>query len=78
VKAIGAVNYMTIKDGRLIGHNNDGKGVVKAIQKVTPIKVMLGAGGVCRAMAGELAWTDASHLTFIIRRGPKAPRLHKP
>lgn len=72
VKAIGAVNYMTIKDGRLIGHNNDGKGVVKAIRKVTPIKgkrvVMLGAGGAGRAMAVELAWAGASHLTLITRR----------
>jgi len=72
VKAIGAVNYMTIKDGRLTGHNNDGKGVVKAIQKVTPIAgkrvVMLGAGGAGRAMAVELAWAGASHLTLITRR----------
>lgn len=72
VKAIGAANYMTIRDGRLIGHNNDGKGVIKAIQKVTPIKgkqvVMLGAGGAGRAMAVELAWAGASHLTIITRR----------
>ncbi|MGR8951354.1 MAG: shikimate dehydrogenase family protein [Gammaproteobacteria bacterium] len=72
VKAIGAVNYMTIKDRRLIGHNNDGKGVVKAIQKITPIKgkrvAMLGAGGAGRAMAVELAWVGASHLTLITRR----------
>ena len=73
VRAIGAVNYMTIKNGRLIGHNNDGKGVVKAIQKVTPVKgkrvAMLGAGGAGRAMAVELAWAGASHLTLITRRG---------
>jgi shikimate dehydrogenase len=54
VEAIGAANYMTIENGRLIGHNNDGKGVVKAIEKVAPLKgqrvVMLGAG--------------AAHLTF--------------
>ena len=31
VRAIGAANYVTIEQGRLIGHNNDGKGVVKAI-----------------------------------------------
>lgn len=72
VRAIGAANYMTIHDGRLIGHNNDGKGVVKAIQKVTPIKgkrvVMLGAGGAGRAMAVELAWAGASHLTLVTRR----------
>lgn len=72
VKAIGAANYMTIREGRLIGHNNDGKGVVKAIRKITEIKgkrvVMLGAGGAGRAMAVELAWAGASHLTLITRR----------
>lgn len=72
VIAIGAVNYMTVKEGRLIGHNNDGKGVVKAIQKVTSLKgkrvVMLGAGGAGRAMAVELAWAGASHMTLVTRR----------
>lgn len=72
VKAIGAANYMTIQNGRLIGHNNDGKGVVKAIEKVTPIKdkrvVMLGAGGAGRAMAVELAWAGASKVTLVTRR----------
>ena len=72
VRAIGAANYMTITDGRLIGHNNDGKGVVKAIEKVTPIRgkrvAMLGAGGAGRAMAVELAWAGASHLTLVTRR----------
>ena len=46
VQAIGAANYMTIEAGRLIGHNNDGKGVVKAINKITSLQgkhvVMLG------------------------------------
>ncbi len=72
VRAIGAVNWMTVKKGRLIGHNNDGKGVVKAIQKVTPIAgkrvAMLGAGGAGRAMAVELAWAGAAHMTIITRR----------
>lgn len=72
VHAIGAANYITIEDGRLIGHNNDGKGVVKAIEKVAPLQgqrvVMLGAGGAGRAMAVELAWAGASQLTLITRR----------
>ncbi|WP_246598934.1 shikimate dehydrogenase family protein [Methylogaea oryzae] len=72
VRAIGAANYMTVEDGRLVGHNNDGKGVVKAIKKVTPIQgkrvVMLGAGGAGRAMAVELAWAGASQLTLVTRR----------
>jgi shikimate dehydrogenase len=72
VLAIGAANYMTIENGRLIGHNNDGKGVVKAIAKVAPLKdqrvVMLGAGGAGRAMAVEIAWAGAAHLTLVTRR----------
>ncbi|MGZ4789613.1 MAG: shikimate dehydrogenase family protein, partial [Terriglobales bacterium] len=59
-------------DGRLIGHNNDGKGVVNAIRKVTSIAgkrvAMLGAGGAGRAMAVELAWAGAAHMTIIARR----------
>ncbi len=72
VRAIGAANWMTIQDERLIGHNNDGKGVVKAIQKVTPVRgkrvAMLGAGGAGRAMAVELAWAGAARITIITRR----------
>ncbi len=72
VRAIGAANYLTIEAGRLIGHNNDGKGVVKAIEKITPLAgqrvVMLGAGGAGRAMAVELAWAGAAHLTLVTRR----------
>jgi shikimate dehydrogenase len=72
VRAIGAANYLTIEEGRLIGHNNDGKGVVKAIEKQTPLTgqrvVMLGAGGAGRAMAVELAWAGAAHLTLVTRR----------
>jgi shikimate dehydrogenase len=72
VRAIGAANYLTIEEGRLIGHNNDGKGVVRAIEKQTPLAgqrvVMLGAGGAGRAMAVELAWAGAAHLTLVTRR----------
>jgi shikimate dehydrogenase len=72
VRAIGAANYLTIEQGRLIGHNNDGKGVVNAIEKVAPLTgqrvVMLGAGGAGRAMAVEMAWAGAAHLTLVTRR----------
>jgi len=72
VKAIGAANYLTIEDGHLIGHNNDGKGVVKAIEKQRSLKgqhvVMLGAGGAGRAMAVEIAWAGAAQLTLVTRR----------
>lgn len=72
VRVIGAANYVTFENGRMVGHNNDGKGVVKAIQKVTPIAgkrvTMLGAGGAGRAMAVEIGRAGAAHLTVITRR----------
>lgn len=72
VRVIGAVNYVTFEDGRIIGHNNDGKGVVKAIQKVTSVAgkrvAILGAGGAGRAMAVEIARAGAAHFTVITRR----------
>jgi shikimate dehydrogenase len=72
VQAIGAANYVTVENGRLIGHNNDGKGVVKAIEKRVPLAgqrvVMLGAGGAGRAMAVEIAWAGAAALTLVTRR----------
>jgi len=72
VRAIGAANYVTIEQGRLIGHNSDGKGVVKAVDKVVPLSgqrvVMLGAGGAGRAMAVEIAWAGAAQMTLVTRR----------
>ena len=72
VRVIGAANYVTFEDGRTIGHNNDGKGVVKAIQKATPLAgksvAMLGAGGAGRAMAVEIARAGAGRLLVITRR----------
>lgn len=79
VQAIGAANYLTIENGRLIGHNNDGKGVVKAIQKITDVRnkhvVMLGAGGAGRAMAVELAWAGAAQLTLMTRRASQGTEV---
>ena len=72
VRAIGAANYITIKDGRLTGHNNDGKGVVKAIAKVASLKgqrvVMLGAGG-----SGSLFGLSLPPLTPSSAPSPSPP-----
>ena len=81
VRVIGAANYVTFKEGQIIGHNNDGKGVVKAIQKVTPIAdkhvVILGAGGAGRAMAVEIARAGAAHVTIITRREAQGVEVAK-
>lgn len=82
VRIIGAANYVTFEQGRMIGHNNDGKGVVKAIEKITPITgkrvAMLGAGGAGRAMAVEIARAGAAHISLMTRReeqGQEVARL---
>ncbi len=53
-KKINAVNTVIIKKGKLIGMNTDFEGAIEAIEKKTRIKgrniVMLGAGGVARAI----------------------------
>ncbi len=81
VRVMGAANYVTFEEGRMIGHNNDGKGVVKAIEKVSSIAgkriVMLGAGGAGRAMAVEIARAGAAHLTVITRRQSQGVEVAK-
>jgi shikimate dehydrogenase len=78
-RTIGAANYVTFEDDRIIGHNNDGKGVVRAIHKVTAIAgkrvAMLGAGGAGRAMAVEIARAGAAHLTVITRRASQGTEV---
>jgi len=71
VRVMRCTNYVTIDDGRVTGHQNDGKGLVAAIQQVTDIRgqrlVMLGSGGSSRAMAVELARAGVSAVTVIAR-----------
>ncbi len=56
-KAIGAVNCVTIRDGRLIGENTDGTGFVQSLQQHIEVRgsnmLLLGAGGVARAITVE-------------------------
>jgi len=57
-KKIGAVNTVVIENGKLIGYNTDGLGVVNALKKVTNLvnkKVLLiGYGGAARAIGFTL------------------------
>jgi shikimate dehydrogenase len=58
-EAIGAVNTVVIRDGRLIGHNTDASGFRRAVQPLVekagrgPV-ALLGAGGVGKAIAFAL------------------------
>jgi shikimate dehydrogenase len=70
-EAIGAVNCVVRRDGRLIGENTDGKGFLTSLRTVvdpagTSI-VVLGAGGAARAIAVETALAGASSITIVNR-----------
>lgn len=70
-KAIGAVNCIVHRDGRLIGENTDGKGFLQSVQELGPVAGMsvalLGAGGAARAIGVELLLAGAKSLTLVNR-----------
>ncbi len=53
-RAVGAVNTVVHRDGRLTGHNTDCEGAMAALSEVTPVAdrsvAVLGAGGAARAV----------------------------
>lgn len=76
---IGAVNCVTIRDGRLKGDNTDGKGFLASLKSVTEPKgkkvLLVGAGGAARAIAVELGLAGTSHITVINREPDKAEAI---
>jgi shikimate dehydrogenase len=70
-KVIGAVNCVVLRDGKFIGENTDGKGFLRSVQEITPVKdkkiVLFGAGGAARAVAVELALAGAAKITIVNR-----------
>jgi len=77
---IGAVNTITMKDGRLFGENTDGKGFVTSVKNagydITGEKItILGAGGAARAIAVECALEGAASITIINRSAIRGKEL---
>jgi shikimate dehydrogenase len=70
-EAIGAVNCVAIRDGRLLGENTDGKGFLESLRAVSEVKgksaVLLGAGGAARAIGVELLLAGLGRLTVVNR-----------
>jgi shikimate dehydrogenase len=55
-RAIGAVNTLTFKDGRIAGDNTDAGGLLDAVGELLPgTALVLGAGGAARAAVWALA-----------------------
>jgi shikimate dehydrogenase len=68
---MGAVNCVTVEDGKLIGDNTDGKGFLQSLRTRTDPKgkkvVVLGAGGAARAIAVELGLAGVANVTVVNR-----------
>ena len=72
-RAIGAVNTVAIRDGRLYGYNTDGMGFVAALreQGVEPSGrrvAVLGAGGAVRSIVAALLAAGVAGITLFSRR----------
>jgi shikimate dehydrogenase len=77
--AMGAVNTVVVKDGRLIGHNTDTTGFARA---VTPLLApsgnavaVIGAGGVGKAIAFALASLDVTDIRIFDSEPARAENL---
>lgn len=77
-RRIGAVNTVTLRDGRLAGANTDWIGAVKAIERETSLRdrsvVVLGAGGTARAVAWGARFRGA-RVTVLNRTAARAEKL---
>jgi shikimate dehydrogenase len=80
-EAIGSVNTVLNKDGRLIGFSTDGVGALNALKnnQIEPKGkklLLLGAGGAARAIAFQFA-PEVEELRILNRTGGKAKKLAK-
>ena len=68
---IGAVNCVVGDGDRLIGHNTDGEGFLRALAERVEVRgarvVVLGAGGAARAIAVELGFAGAADVNIVNR-----------
>jgi shikimate dehydrogenase len=77
---IGAVNTLTLKEGRLIGGNTDGVGFIRSLKAegINPSGkrvVIIGAGGSSRAIGVSLWRGGAAEITVINRSEANGKRL---
>lgn len=79
--ACGAVNLIKNDNGRLIGHNTDGRGFMASLAEegVDVIKnaLLIGAGGAAQSLAYELTVSGVEHLDILDLDQSKAYELAK-
>jgi shikimate dehydrogenase len=78
-RAIGAVNAVVVREGRLLGYNTDGDGFLAALQEegfepAGRCALVLGAGGAARAVVAVLSRVGCS-VTILNRTVGRAAQL---
>ena len=80
-QGIGALNTIEVRDGRLIGHNTDGDGLIRFLEwdvgvSLAPANaVVIGTGGSARAAIAALGAAGVSHLCVLARDPARAEEL---
>ena len=79
-RAMGAVNTVVIRDGKLVGHNTDGSGWAWGFTRALPgadlrRAVLLGAGGAGAAIAHAVLRLGAEHLSIVDAQPERAAQL---
>ena len=80
---LGAVNTVIVRNGKLIGANTDGEGIVSALRYEFGFDsrdsrvMMLGTGGAGQAIAKQLALKGCESLILVNRTHEKAVRVEK-
>ncbi len=78
---IGAVNTISVKEGRTKGYNTDGEGFIRSLEDEAHITVagkrvfLIGSGGAARAIAMTLAFKKAGKIYIFNRTRKKAEAL---
>jgi len=69
-RVIGAVNTIEVRNGRLIGHNTDGRGFLRSLRERGGMDpkgkkfLFIGSGGAARAVGFSLALAGAAEIVF--------------
>ncbi|WP_395704022.1 shikimate dehydrogenase [Aquabacterium sp.] len=79
-RAMGAVNTVVLRDGRLVGHNTDGSGWAWGFRRALPQAdlshvVLLGTGGAGSAIAHAVLQLGAGQLWLVDREAARAQAL---
>jgi shikimate dehydrogenase len=77
--AMGAVNTVVVRDGRLIGHNTDTTGFARAVAPLLDASgnavAVIGAGGVGKAIAFALANSAVTDIRIFVSEPARAQNL---